>query len=260
MPGCARSAQPWWTILHCTRTAIESWWRSWVDGASSWSEQFLLSQTSLLHPYLLWCLAALSLFLLILLVDQVINQVSVHRNPPMTVGDWWEAHLDEDEMQVAGPLLGVQASSRDSPPVVLREVRSTPMMWSIWANQFQDLPEKVKVEMWHYLQQHGADPTRMRGFTFDATNKGMWVEYVDVDSLNIPYMDMEGQDTGLVGGPRVRSEWIVLEDIKGKDRPHFLEWMTPSADPPEHLGQPGNPKYPRVQLKDSEWGSGRDGY
>jgi len=134
------------------------------------------------------------------------------------------------------------------------------MMWSIWANQFQELPEKIKVAMWVYLEQHGADPTRMRGFTFDATNKGIWVEYVDVDALNIPYIDANGHDTGQVMGPRTVSEWIVLQDITGKDRPTFLEWMTPSANPPAHLGEPGNPAYPRVVLKDSEWGSGRDGY
>ena len=134
------------------------------------------------------------------------------------------------------------------------------MIWSIWANQFQDLPEKIKVAMWVYLEQHGCDPTRMRGFSFDSTNEGIWVEYVQVDSLNIPYIDIHGEDIGHPGGPRVISEWRKLEDIKGKDRPDFLEWMTPGQTPPASLGEPGNPKYPRVHLKDSEWGSGRDGY
>ena len=135
------------------------------------------------------------------------------------------------------------------------------MMWSIWANQFQDLPEMIKVKMWVYLEQHGMDPTRMRGFTFDAGNEGIWVEYVAVDSLNIPHIDVHGtQGTGAAFGPQVVSEWRHLEDIKGKDRPDFLEWMTPSQDPPARLGAPGNPSHPRVHLKDSEWGSGRDGY
>jgi len=133
------------------------------------------------------------------------------------------------------------------------------MMWSIWANDFQALPEMIKVKMWVYLEQHGMDPTRMRGFTFDATNEGIWVEYVEVDSLNIPYVDLEGKTMGDVGGPQVVSEWRRLDDVKGKDRPDFLEWMTPSVNPPKSLGKPGNPKHPRVQLKDSEWGSGRDG-
>jgi hypothetical protein len=128
------------------------------------------------------------------------------------------------------------------------------MIWSIWANQFQELPELVKAKMWVYLQRHGADPTRMRGFTFDADNQGIWVEYVEVNSVNIAHMD-------ITGSPRLVSEWIVLEDIKGKDRPDFLEWMTPGENPPKSLGDPAtNTTQPKVHLKDSEWGSGRDGY
>jgi len=131
------------------------------------------------------------------------------------------------------------------------------MIWSIWANEFQELPELVKVKMWRYLQDHGADPTRMRGFTFDSTNKGIWVEYVEVTSNNIAHIE----DRGGILGPRKISEWITLQDIKGKDRPDFLEWMTPGIIPPKWLGDPAtNTTQPKVVLKDSEWGSGRDGY
>ena len=134
------------------------------------------------------------------------------------------------------------------------------MIWSIWANQFQELPELIKAKMWVYLTKHGADPARMRGFTFDSGSGAIWVEYVEVNSLNLAEMDIEGTSgTGAAFGPTVRSEWLWLEDPKGKDRPDFLEWMTVGTDPPASLGAPGNPKYPRVHLKPGEWGTGRDG-
>lgn len=134
------------------------------------------------------------------------------------------------------------------------------MMWSIWANEFQELPEVIKVKMFLYLQAHGCDPTRMRGFTFDAGAEGIWVEYIDVNALNQAYSD-DYRNTGGVQEPYTISEWIVLEDVRGKDRPDFLEWMTPGKQPPASLGPAGtNKNYPKVHLKDSEWGHGRDGY
>jgi hypothetical protein len=213
-------------------------------------------------PYLMWCGMGLSLFLIILGVDQIM-QIPRWRRERRSSPDHLHGLLtfmneagqatDEADLQTHRPLLGEQTRGGDPPPVVLREVRSTPVMWSIWANDFQELPEKIKVEMWVYLQQHGVDPTRLRGFTFDATNSGIWVEYVVVDANNIAALDLHGG--GQVIGPRKISEWIVLQDIKGKDRPMFLEWMTPSVNPPPELGEPGNPNHPRVMLKDSEWGT-----
>jgi len=135
------------------------------------------------------------------------------------------------------------------------------MIWSIWANEFQDLPELIKAKMWAYLQAHGADPTRMRGFTFSSEDDGgIWVEYVQVNSLNLAYADDLRNTAGVIE-PHVISEWITLEDKAGKDRPDFLEWMTPGRTPPASLGPAGsNEQMPKVHLKDSEWGSGRDGY
>lgn len=134
------------------------------------------------------------------------------------------------------------------------------MMWSIWANEFQELPELIKAKMFAYLQAHGCDPTRMRGFTFDSTIAGIWVEYYEVNSIGLAY----GDDLKNPGGaiePHTISEWIHLEDVAGKDRPDFLEWMTPGRTPPRELGEAGkNTNQPFVVLKESEWGHGRDGY
>jgi hypothetical protein len=134
------------------------------------------------------------------------------------------------------------------------------MIWSIWANEFQDLPEIIKAKMWAYLSNHGCNPERMRGFTFDGNAGAIWVEYVEVNAVNLAYAD-DYRNTGGVMEPYTTSEWIRLEDPNGKDRPNFLEWMTPGEEPPAALGEAGkNRDRPFVVLKDSEWGTGRDGY
>lgn len=128
------------------------------------------------------------------------------------------------------------------------------MIYSIWANEFQALPEVIKYKMFAYLQAHGADPERMRGFTFDSGLEGIWVEYIVVNSLNLAYSDDSRNDVGVME-PTTVSEWIALEDMRGKDRPDFLEWMTPGTDPPKELGEAGsNTNQPIITLKDSEWG------